>query len=184
MTNRCELPLEPKELIARPLPDAGRLVLAIGATSQALVVDPLEEVVGLRRGPVGGEERGSELGQRLLPMTFDRHPRDLITRLPDLEREAEEYESRARALRQIVAGVRALNGDAEGITDQRFVEQNGTVFVASPMDDDGPRGRDAVLSHLSHTTKRFPRTPAVLDGPCRDRTYDLGIKSPLLYQLS
>ena len=22
------------------------------------------------------------------------------------------------------------------------------------------------------------------DGPCRDRTYDLGIKSPLLYQLS
>jgi hypothetical protein len=113
------------------------------------VVDPLEEVVGLRRGPVGGEERGSELGQRLLPMTFDRHPRDLITRLPDLEREAEEYESRARALRQIVAGVRALNGDAEGITDQRFVEQNGTVFVASPMDDDGPRGRDAVLKVMS-----------------------------------
>jgi hypothetical protein len=24
----------------------------------------------------------------------------------------------------------------------------------------------------------------VSNGPCRDRTYDLGIKSPLLYQLS
>jgi hypothetical protein len=29
-----------------------------------------------------------------------------------------------------------------------------------------------------------PDFRAFLDGPCRDRTYDLGIKSPLLYQLS
>jgi hypothetical protein len=29
-----------------------------------------------------------------------------------------------------------------------------------------------------------PRLQAILDGPCRDRTCDLGIKSPLLYQLS
>jgi hypothetical protein len=31
---------------------------------------------------------------------------------------------------------------------------------------------------------RFPLNGAGEDGPCRDRTYDLGIKSPLLYQLS
>jgi hypothetical protein len=31
---------------------------------------------------------------------------------------------------------------------------------------------------------RFPLNGAAVDGPCRDRTCDLGIKSPLLYQLS
>jgi hypothetical protein len=30
----------------------------------------------------------------------------------------------------------------------------------------------------------FAHLQAFLSGPCRDRTYDLGIKSPLLYQLS
>ena len=74
---------------------------------------------------------------------------DLISRLPDLEREAEEYEARARALRQIVAGVRALNGDSAGITRPRFVEQNGAVFVANEMDENGPRGRRAVLAIMS-----------------------------------
>jgi hypothetical protein len=29
-----------------------------------------------------------------------------------------------------------------------------------------------------------PCAAARRNGPCRDRTYDLGIKSPLLYQLS
>jgi hypothetical protein len=69
---------------------------------------------------------------------------DLLNRLPQLEREAAEYEARARALRQIVAGVKALNGHASEITNPRFVEQNGTVFVASPRDANGPRGREAV----------------------------------------
>jgi hypothetical protein len=35
--------------------------------------------------------------------------------------------------------------------------------------------------------RRPPADPQPLlgtSGPCRDRTYDLGIKSPLLYQLS
>jgi hypothetical protein len=69
---------------------------------------------------------------------------DLVARLPELEREADELEGRARALRQIVAGVRELNGHADAITDARFVEQNGKVFVASALDKDGPRGREAV----------------------------------------
>ena len=32
--------------------------------------------------------------------------------------------------------------------------------------------------------KKTPPVAGHLSGPCRDRTYDLGIKSPLLYQLS
>lgn len=71
---------------------------------------------------------------------------DLISRLPELEREAEEHEARARALRQIVAGVRALNDDAAALVEPRFVEQNGTVFVASQLDPQGPRGRNAMLA--------------------------------------
>jgi hypothetical protein len=63
--------------------------------------------------------------------------------------EADEYEARARALRQIVAGVRALNGHAGDITAPRFVEQNGTIFVASQLDADGPRGREAVRRVLA-----------------------------------
>jgi hypothetical protein len=85
-------------------------------------------------------------------VTIDPHPReeapamtsDLVARLPELEREADELEGRARALRQIVAGVRELNGHADEITDARFVEQNGKVFVASALDKDGPRGSEAV----------------------------------------
>jgi hypothetical protein len=39
-------------------------------------------------------------------------------------------------------------------------------------------------AHLTHTTMRFPRNHVAMNGPGRDRTCDLGIKSPLLYQLS
>ena len=69
---------------------------------------------------------------------------DLVARIPEMEREADELEARARALRQIVAGVRELNGHAGEIKDARFVEQNGTVFIASALDESGPRGREAV----------------------------------------
>src|SRR4051812_26490676 len=79
---------------------------------------------------------------------------DLISRLPELEREADEYEARARALRQIVAGVRELNGTAAGISEPRFVEQNGKVFVANQMDAGGPRGRDAVLTIMRERSSR------------------------------
>src|SRR6185312_10253876 len=34
------------------------------------------------------------------------------------------------------------------------------------------------------STVRFPRAASAVNGPGRDRTCDLGIKSPLLYQLS
>ena len=70
---------------------------------------------------------------------------ELLERLPEMEREAEEYERKANALRQIIAGIRALNGHAAELAEPRFIEQNGTVFVAQPPDADGPRGREAVL---------------------------------------
>src|SRR5712691_7577854 len=79
---------------------------------------------------------------------------DLISRLPDMEREAAEHEAKARALRQIIAGIRALNGHAQGITEPRFVEQNGTVFVAQALDPAGPRGRQAVLRVMSENPIR------------------------------
>lgn len=70
---------------------------------------------------------------------------DLTSSLPEMERAAADHEAKARALRQIIAGIRALNGYAEGITEPRFVEQNGTIFVAQAHDPNGPRGRAAVL---------------------------------------
>jgi hypothetical protein len=79
---------------------------------------------------------------------------DLVARLPEMERQADEHERAARALRQIVAGVRALNGHAAEITEPRFVEQNGTVFVAQAQDARGPRGREAILRVMSEDPRR------------------------------
>jgi hypothetical protein len=79
---------------------------------------------------------------------------ELFTRLPDLEREAEEYERKAHALRKIIEGVKALNGDAGAILEPRFVEQNGKVFVAAARDRNGPRGTRAVLAVMSEDPER------------------------------
>lgn len=80
-----------------------------------------------------------------MSVTPDRVTPDLTASLPEMERAAVEHEAKAHALRQIIAGIRALNGHADGITDPRFVEQNGTIFVAQAHDPSGPRGRDAVM---------------------------------------
>jgi hypothetical protein len=47
-----------------------------------------------------------------------------------------------------------------------------------------PRAFLTHLAHLTNQTMRFPRSHVAVNGPGRDRTCDLGIKSPLLYQLS
>jgi hypothetical protein len=84
----------------------------------------------------------------------------LTARLPEMEREADELERKAQALRQIIAGIKALNGHAASVSEPRFVEQNGTVFVAQALDEDGPRGRDAVLRVM----RQYPqRTWKVVD---------------------
>src|SRR5262245_37359234 len=47
-----------------------------------------------------------------------------------------------------------------------------------------PRAFPAFLAHLTHATVRFLLNHAAENGPGWIRTSDLGIKSPLLYQLS
>lgn len=69
---------------------------------------------------------------------------ELVAQLPDLERQARDLERKAQAIRQIINGVRALNGEAEVILNPTLVEQNGTVFVRGARDRTAPRGRDAL----------------------------------------
>jgi hypothetical protein len=78
----------------------------------------------------------------------------MLARLPEMEREAENYERKARALRQIIEGVKALNGRADAILAPRFVEQNGKVFVAAPQDRRGPRGIEAVRQVMASDSER------------------------------
>jgi hypothetical protein len=82
-------------------------------------------------------------------------PADLIAQLPEMEREAEEYERKAHALRQIIAGVRALNGHPTTLVEPRLVEQNGKIFIARPLDERGPRGRTAVLRVMAEHPARL-----------------------------
>jgi hypothetical protein len=65
---------------------------------------------------------------------------DLLARLPDLERQAEEYERKARALRQVVQGMRELNGDLSLL----FPDTAIITPAVATADDPGPRGRDAL----------------------------------------
>jgi hypothetical protein len=72
---------------------------------------------------------------------------DLTDRLPEWERQAQEYERKARALRQIIDGVRALNGEAA-----HLLRISGAAATPTPlapavlvsMHGDGPRGRQAI----------------------------------------
>jgi hypothetical protein len=69
----------------------------------------------------------------------------LEAKASEYERMAVEYETKAEALRQIIAGVRALNGDAERVLMRRSFAAHGTAFETRPLDPNGPRGREAVL---------------------------------------
>src|SRR5438876_641949 len=68
---------------------------------------------------------------------------DLLSRIPDWEREADVFEQKARAPRQLVEAVRVLNGDAPrllGLGDSA----RSTVGTNQYATDEGPRGREAV----------------------------------------
>jgi hypothetical protein len=69
-------------------------------------------------------------------------PADFIARLPELEQAAKEHERKARALRQIIEGVRALNGDAVRLLSNET--EGGADRVNQYKPEDGPRGREAV----------------------------------------
>ena len=84
----------------------------------------------------------------------------LATDLPSLERQAAEYEAeaeglnqKAQAIRQIIAGIRALNGDAHEILTRRF-EAHKVEFTIAPLDENGPRGPKAVLRVLREQPAR------------------------------
>lgn len=72
--------------------------------------------------------------------------------LDALERQAEEFETqaamfthKAQAVRQIIAGFKALNGEAEIVLTRHF-EAHKTAFETRPPDENGPRGPKAVLA--------------------------------------
>jgi hypothetical protein len=86
--------------------------------------------------------------------------RHLATDLPSLERQAVEYETeaeglsqKAQAIRQIIAGIRALNGEAHEILTRRF-DAHKVEFTISPRDENGPRGPKAVLRILREQPDR------------------------------
>jgi hypothetical protein len=79
---------------------------------------------------------------------------DLAERLPELEQQAEEYERKAQALRQIVAAVHALNGDADAILMHRSYESHRTSFAVAPLAPDRPRGPKAVLRVMEEHPER------------------------------
>ena len=91
----------------------------------------------------------------------------------------------ARPYRCRCWGSRNLAQEAE--RSLRNVRQE-PLRASSSSDCEHPRGCSSCRVPFVERTAgkgRGPLFPARLSyGPCRDRTYDLGIKSPLLYQLS
>jgi hypothetical protein len=82
---------------------------------------------------------------------------DLDRRLPDvheLERQAEEFEMKAAAIRQILAGIQTLNGDARTVFTRRSFEAHRTSFEIAPRDPRGPRGPKAVLRVMAENPHR------------------------------
>jgi hypothetical protein len=71
-----------------------------------------------------------------------------------------------------VASVRASDREASGSLFEVCTE----VFTS--------RACPSEPAHLNRMVERDRSVHAGRNGPCRDRTCDLGIKSPLLYQLS
>ena len=66
---------------------------------------------------------------------------DLLAQIPEWEREASSHERKARALRQIIEGVRTLNGDAA-----RLFGIDALMAASSLSEEpaEAPRGRAAV----------------------------------------
>jgi hypothetical protein len=71
---------------------------------------------------------------------------DLIERIPEMERRAADLERQAHALRQIIAGVRALNGEGEDSWATKSFESHRTMFEIGARTENAPRGPQAVLT--------------------------------------
>jgi hypothetical protein len=68
-----------------------------------------------------------------------------LAQLPDLERQAEEFERKAQAIRQLIDAVRTLNGEATEILFHKTFESHRAIFEIAPLAKGGPRGPQAVL---------------------------------------
>ena len=79
---------------------------------------------------------------------------ELDLSLPELERQAEEFELKAHAIRQIIAGYRTLNGDAAAILTRRSFEAHRTAFEIAPPAQNGLRGPRAVLHVMAEAPHR------------------------------
>lgn len=79
---------------------------------------------------------------------------ELAAQLPELERQADEFERKAEAIRQIIAGVRALNGDADAILIRRRFAAHTTSFEVGAPVEGGPRGTEAILRVVSEAADR------------------------------
>jgi hypothetical protein len=98
-------------------------------------------------------------------MAHPQEPLALVSALADiagLEQQADEFDAqaasytkKAEAVRQIIGGIKALNGSAEAVLTRRF-EAHKTTFETRPFDAQGPRGPKAVLSVIrEHPARRW-----------------------------
>lgn len=72
---------------------------------------------------------------------------DLLSRVPEWEREAEVFEQKARALRQMIEAVQVLNGDAARLL--LLDSERPAVGTNQHPTGKGPRGRQAVRAIVS-----------------------------------
>src|SRR5215469_8019213 len=78
----------------------------------------------------------------------------LEERAAEFEAEAARLIAKADAIRQIVAGVHALNGEAGRALLRRSFESHKLAFDTRPLDASGPRGPKAVLVVMSEQSDR------------------------------
>jgi hypothetical protein len=103
------------------------------------------------------KEEDMEARQETLSLVLDESLADverLIAAAEDYERKSEELAQKAQAIRLIVDGVQALNGDAKTILTRRSFVAHGTAFETRPLDPKGPRGRKAVMIVMSEHPDR------------------------------
>jgi hypothetical protein len=102
---------------------------------------------------------------------------DLLARVPEWEREADVFEEKARALRQMAEAVRVLNGDAARL----FALPAPTAAVNQYATGRGPRGREAVRAIVSERPGRwFVRDIKQINRQRRWPSDDAGIETAVI----
>jgi hypothetical protein len=97
---------------------------------------------------MGGSEENLVLDEGLADVAR------LVATAESYEQQADELARKAQAIRLIIDGVQALNGDAHAILTRRSFVAHGTAFDMRPLDPNGPRGRKAVLTVMREQPTR------------------------------